>query len=285
MTDISSFRMVIDGAFFSESDGPVITGTVQTGVLQVGDEIEIVTELGEHMTASAERIETFGKKIDIASPGQQIMVFLRNQLSIVDLIYSSCGGLVFKAGSVSAQPAESESGEWVIQTQSDSTPRQGISDHTQTRLKKSVPLFLLEFINSISLPQIKSGNENYSKMVLTINGYDNDARPLWDIPEVVEWYRELHTKYPYMPLFLSPGSVQVYFQVLGPISSSIIPAEYRDKDELVGLLLHTLSERNKYFSTVLGSDYDRCQAILNTADRAVTNAVTNLAKGIEEPLL
>lgn len=151
-------------------------------------------------------------------------------------------------------------------------------------LKKSVPVFLLDYINLISLPQIKSGDGNYSKMVLTINGYDNDARPLWDIPEVVEWYRELHTKHPYMPLFLTPGSVQVYFQVLRPIAYSIIPAEYRDKKDLVGLLLHTLSERNKYFSGVLGSDYDRCQSILNAADKSVADAVTNLVKGIEEPL-
>ena len=149
--------------------------------------------------------------------------------------------------------------------------------------KKSVSV-LLDYINLVSLPQIRSGDANYSKMVITINGYDNDARPLWDIPEVVEWFRELHTKHPYMPLFLTPGSVQVYFQVLKPIAYDIIPAEYRDTKDLVGLLLHTLSERNKYFSGALGSDYDRCQSILNAADKSVTDAVINLVNGIEEPL-
>ena len=150
-------------------------------------------------------------------------------------------------------------------------------------LKKSFSV-LLNHINSVSLPQIKSEDGNYSKMVISINGYDNDARPLWEIPEVVEWFKELHKEHPYMPLFLSPGSVQVYFQVLRPIAHSIIPKEYRDQKDLVGLLLHTLSERNKYFSHVLGSTYNRYQPILDAADKSVADAVINLSKGIEEPL-
>ena len=150
-------------------------------------------------------------------------------------------------------------------------------------LKRSFSV-LLRHIDSISLPQIRSGDRNYSKMVIAINGYDSDVRPLWDIPEVVEWFKELHTKHPYMPLFLSPGSVQVYFRVLKLIAYSILPSEYRDKKDLVGLLLHTLAERNKYFSAALGSDYDRFQFILNVADKSVADAVTNLSKEIEEPL-
>jgi hypothetical protein len=143
---------------------------------------------------------------------------------------------------------------------------------------------LLDFINSISLPQIKSGDKNYAKIVIAINGYDNDVRTLWNIPEVVEWFKELHMKHPYMPLFLSPGSVQVYFEVLRPIAHSIIPPEFKDKKDLVGLLLHTFSERNKYFAHVLHDDYDLCQSILEAADKSVGDAVTNLANGIIEPL-
>jgi len=143
---------------------------------------------------------------------------------------------------------------------------------------------LLAFINLISLPQIKSGDKNYAKIVIAINGYDNDARPLWNIPEVVEWFKELHMKHPYMPLFLSRGSVQVYFEVLRPIAHSIIPAEYKDKKDLVGLLLHTFSERNKYFAHVLQGDYDRCQSILKAADKSFGDAVTNLVNGIVEPI-
>jgi hypothetical protein len=150
-------------------------------------------------------------------------------------------------------------------------------------LQKSFSV-LLSHIDSISLPQIRSGDRNYSRMVIAINGYDNDPRPLWDIPEVVEWFKELHTKHPYMPLFLTPGSVQLYFGVLQSVAHSIIPPEYRDKKDLVGLLLHTLMERNKYFAAALGSDYDRCQAILNAADKSVADAVTNLMKGIKEPV-
>ncbi|MFH0846563.1 MAG: hypothetical protein V1894_00695 [Chloroflexota bacterium] len=76
---------------------------------------------------------------------------------------------------------------------------------------------LLRHIDSVALPQIRSGDMNYSKMVIAINGYDSDARSLWDIPEVVEWFKELHMKHPYMPLFLSPGSVQVISECFSPL--------------------------------------------------------------------
>ncbi|GEM_PF-5708771 len=144
--------------------------------------------------------------------------------------------------------------------------------------------FLTEFINSISLPQIKSGDGNYARMVIAINGYDDDVRSLWDIPEVVEWYKDLHNHHPYMPLFLSPGSVQVYFRVLGPIAHTIVPPEYCNQKDLVSLLMHTLAERNKFFSHVLGSEFERYQRILGAADEAVTNAVINLTNGIQEPV-
>lgn len=143
---------------------------------------------------------------------------------------------------------------------------------------------LLKFIDSVSLPQIKSGNSNYSKLVLTIEGYDNDSRSLWEIPEVVEWYKELHIKYPYIPLFLSPGSVHVYFMILKPIIRSIVPDEYRDKNDFTNLLLHTFAESNKFFSNALGSDDDRYKDIKNLADESFANAVTNLVQGIKEPI-
>lgn len=143
---------------------------------------------------------------------------------------------------------------------------------------------LLRHISLISLPQIKAGETNYSKLVISIDGYNDDSRPLWQIPEVIKWFKELHLNHPYMPLFLTPGSVQVYFQVLIPIAKNIIPESLRDKNEPVGLLLHTFEGRNAYFSEALGDDYDRLQYILNAADKSVADAVINLVNGVQEPL-
>jgi hypothetical protein len=142
---------------------------------------------------------------------------------------------------------------------------------------------LLFHITSVSLPQIKAGDKNYSKTVISIDGYNNDARPLWKIPEVVKWFEGLHRRHPYIPLFLSSGSVQLYFLILKPIAFRVLPPEYRGMNDLVGLLAHTMAERNKYFIAILGGDYERCQPILINADKLVSDAVTKLIQGVQEP--
>ena len=142
---------------------------------------------------------------------------------------------------------------------------------------------LTNFIDSVSLRQIREGEKDYARLAIAIGGYDNDPRPLCDIPEVTAWYRDLHITYPYMPMFLSPGSIQVYFGVLQPIALSILPEQFANNKDLVGLLLHVFAARNRYFAEVLGSDYDRLQYVFKHADALVTAAVVKLAEGIDEP--
>lgn len=148
-------------------------------------------------------------------------------------------------------------------------------------LKDYTPL--TDFIESVSLGQIREGQTDYARMAIAIGGYDSDPRPLWDIPEVTAWYRDLHTAHPYMPMFLSPGSIQVYFRVLQPIAQSILPEEFASNQDLVGLLLHVFAARNKYFAEALGGDDERLQDVLKAADAMVTQAVVKLSKGIDEP--
>ena len=45
---------------------------------------------------------------------------------------------------------------------------------------------------------------------LEIDGYNNDPRELWEIPEVISWYGNLHFKYGFLPFFLDEGSIQLY---------------------------------------------------------------------------
>jgi hypothetical protein len=145
---------------------------------------------------------------------------------------------------------------------------------------------LTSYIERVCIPQIRSGILNYSTIVLSINGYDNDPRSLWDIPEVVSWFKMLFKVHPYIPLLLSPGSVQLYFYILQPLAREIIPKdrEYANEKDYKALLLHTLWERNIYFQKVLANDYSRCQYILRKADERVTQAVVNLIHGKEEPI-
>jgi len=150
-------------------------------------------------------------------------------------------------------------------------------------LRKDFSL-LISYINTISLPQIKAGSEDFSKIILSIDGYNHDSRSLWQIPEVIDWFKELHINHPYAPIFLTPGSVQIYFMILTPVAKTITAHELRDKKAPVALLLDVFAGRNYFFPKVLGNDYKRLEPILKKADKACSDAVINLVNGIAEPL-
>ena len=119
---MASFRMVIDDTFLIKDRGPLIFGKVQSGVLHVGDEIEIVTKGGQHITTSVAEIDFFHKKIDMAEPGQMIGIVLANRDITRSLLDSCREGLVLEAGAASDLSVEPGSDEQAIQAQSDSMP-------------------------------------------------------------------------------------------------------------------------------------------------------------------
>jgi len=61
------FRMVIDDTFFTE-DGSVIVGTVKSGVLHIGDEVEMINRNGFRRKSVVKGIDQFNKKVDKAIP-------------------------------------------------------------------------------------------------------------------------------------------------------------------------------------------------------------------------
>lgn len=139
---------------------------------------------------------------------------------------------------------------------------------------------LLKFIDEVSIPQIKSGNSAYATIILSINGYDHDPRSLWDIPEVVLWFKTLHNQMPYAPFFLSPGSVQLYFAINQPHA--------RDKDDAQRVLRSLFSTSAGAFENLLlkiqGTDKTTIKEVLNIAKSRTGLAVENLLKGIEEKI-
>lgn len=46
------------------------------------------------------------------------------------------------------------------------------------------------------------------KVRFGVNGYDDDPRALYDIPEVQSWMRKLDQEWPYWFFFLSPGNIR-----------------------------------------------------------------------------
>ena len=67
------FRMTVQDVFFIRGRGVVVTGQVEEGVLQVGDEVHI----GDRGPVRVDGIEAFRKIIDQAQAGDNIGVLFK----------------------------------------------------------------------------------------------------------------------------------------------------------------------------------------------------------------
>ena len=57
-------------------------------------------------------------------------------------------------------------------------------------------------------------------MRILVDGYNEDPRLLLEIPEVIEWFGDLHSKYSYLPYFLDEETIPLYYYIV---------AIYKDK--------------------------------------------------------
>lgn len=70
------FLLPIEDVFFITGRGTVATGTVSTGILTVGDAVQVHKADGTRVAATVTGIETFRKTQTSAHPGQMIGVLL-----------------------------------------------------------------------------------------------------------------------------------------------------------------------------------------------------------------
>lgn len=68
------FKLTVQDVFFIRNRGVVATGRVESGMLRVGDTVQIDGTL----TATVDAIEVFRKKIDQAQAGDNIGILFRD---------------------------------------------------------------------------------------------------------------------------------------------------------------------------------------------------------------
>ena len=77
MSTDTSFRMTIADVFAIRGRGTVVTGRVESGTLNVGDEVYIKGPAGSKKTVVA-AIEAFRARLDRAAAGDNIGLLLQN---------------------------------------------------------------------------------------------------------------------------------------------------------------------------------------------------------------
>lgn len=69
-------RFEIEDVFFITGRGTVATGRVSSGILSIGDAVEVVRADGTRIGATVTGVEAFRKKLTSAGPGDMIGVLL-----------------------------------------------------------------------------------------------------------------------------------------------------------------------------------------------------------------
>ena len=78
MTTDPLFRMTVDDVFSIAKRGTVVTGTVESGTLNVGDEVAIQGTTGGQKKTTVSGIETARKTASRATAGDQVGILLRD---------------------------------------------------------------------------------------------------------------------------------------------------------------------------------------------------------------
>lgn len=69
------FILSIEGTYQIAGRGTVVTGTVDSGKVKIGDEVELVGYSNKVMKTTVTGIETFKKQMDFGEAGDNIGVF------------------------------------------------------------------------------------------------------------------------------------------------------------------------------------------------------------------
>lgn len=135
---------------------------------------------------------------------------------------------------------------------------------------------LSTLIGVVGPREVLAGNTSF-QILLFVDGYNDDPRELWEIPEVLDWYLVLYRLYPQLAFFLDPGSCRLFFyMVLRMLSDS---TENPTSDLSVEVLKRTFVAFNEVMAAWAGPSAGRYDAQFAARTKIVTEALLMLAPG------
>jgi hypothetical protein len=125
----------------------------------------------------------------------------------------------------------------------------------ETRSEKEI-ISIKDYIKDITTVSI--AKQRLNRFKLTISGYDNDARELYEIPEVCVWARDCFQKIPYLLYFLDDASTYPFVSwILGPISKAVaFSKEFEStfSTKLTDVMITSSYAASEYVITLGGDD-------------------------------
>lgn len=108
------------------------------------------------------------------------------------------------------------------------------------------------------LAKLSLARRELHRFTLTISGYDDDPRELYEVPEVCSWARDTLEKIPHLPFFLDdPSTGRLVTWVLGPLPKAEVLTEgfgNKFKPKLLEVLVTSTMTAEMYFAGLGGSD-------------------------------
>jgi hypothetical protein len=113
-----------------------------------------------------------------------------------------------------------------------------------------------DYVKNITTVSI--AKQRLNRFKLSVSGYGNDTRELYEIPEVCVWARNCFKKIPYLIYFLDDASTYPFVSwLLGPISKTIAFSKRFESiftTKLTEVMLNSSHAASEYIITLGGDD-------------------------------
>jgi len=87
-------------------------------------------------------------------------------------------------------------------------------------------------------------------LTLSVSGYDDDPRELWQIPEVRAWFTELERVFPQIVFYLclDNGMINLFYSATRGDCTADDPVAYTSKEEVTAFLEESFYRMNRYLA-------------------------------------
>jgi hypothetical protein len=132
------------------------------------------------------------------------------------------------------------------------------------------------------LIQLTAEYNQLNLLDLLIQGYDDDNRSLYEVPEVTRWIRMIYARWPDLLYWLTPTSLRVYMLCLNPSMHQRLPDGRiqiaLDLEELSRQFVASAVADEKALSKA-GMARDKIDPVSNQADRNLLKMFERISQG------
>ena len=134
----------------------------------------------------------------------------------------------------------------------------------------------ISYISSI-INEMLSDAKHFKRIIrllgIIIHGYDEDPRPLWEVPQVKAWYKVLHGTFPYLLYWLHPQDVVIYTYMFGQTHRVEGEKSAIEGPSIAGFIQSVWDVGNRFCYQIAQGDKQSAQVMISEAVERINRAL------------